>query len=85
MCFYKHTHASLRSSCQLMPISFCIFVLSASGFTQNATEVSIEGEKFFINGSPTYQGVSWRGYPVEGLLFTARMVQGVFDDLNPQS
>lgn len=50
-----------------------------------STIVSIEGQQFYINGKPTYNGVSWKGYPVEGLLFNSRMVQGVFDDLNPNS
>lgn len=50
-----------------------------------STVVSIEGQKFYINGKPTYEGVSWKGNPVEGLLFNSRMVQGVFDDLNPKS
>lgn len=49
------------------------------------TIVSIEGEKFYINGKPTYKGRTWQGYPIEGLLFNSRMVQGIFDDLNPQS
>jgi hypothetical protein len=47
------------------------------------TEVAIDGEKFFINGDPTYIGRRWNGHRVEGLLFNSRMVQGVFDDLNP--
>lgn len=47
------------------------------------SEVSIQGEKFFINGIPTYAGRSWNGYPIEGLLLNTRMVQAIFDDLNP--
>jgi hypothetical protein len=51
------------------------------------TQVSIVGEKFYINSSPTYEGRIWkttdgREYPIEGLLMNARLVQGVFDDLN---
>lgn len=46
------------------------------------TEVSIQGEQFYINGRPTYEGRTWNGVPIEGLLFNARMVQGIFDDLN---
>jgi hypothetical protein len=49
------------------------------------TRVSIEGEKFYINGKPTFEGRSWQGYPVEGLLPNSRMVQGVFDDSNPET
>ncbi len=48
-----------------------------------AQEVSIQGEKFFIDGKPTYQGRVWNGHRIEGLLLNSRMVQGIFDDLNP--
>lgn len=47
------------------------------------TTVAIHGEKFLINGKPTYQGVLWKGNQIEGLLMNSRMVQGVFDDQNP--
>ena len=49
------------------------------------TTVTIVGEDFHFNGKPTLEGKTWRGYRVEGLLPNARMVQGVFDDLNPQT
>jgi hypothetical protein len=49
------------------------------------TAVSIQGDKFMINGVPTYQGRRWNGYPIEGLLMNSRMVQGIFDDLNPET
>jgi hypothetical protein len=47
------------------------------------TEVAIRGDGFLINGRPTYAGRVWRGRSIEGLLLNARMVQGIFDDLNP--
>jgi hypothetical protein len=50
---------------------------------ERATEVSIQGESFFINGKPTYAGRTWNGKRIEGLLLNARLVQGIFDDLNP--
>jgi hypothetical protein len=50
-----------------------------------ATEVTIEGEKFVINGKPTYAGRTWKGHKIEGLLMNARLVQGVFDDANPET
>jgi hypothetical protein len=50
---------------------------------QRKTEVSIHGDQFYINGAPTYQGRVWNGARVEGLLLNSRMVQGIFDDLNP--
>lgn len=47
------------------------------------TEVAIAGEKFLVNGRPTYAGRVWQGVSIDGRLMNARMVQGVFDDLNP--
>lgn len=54
------------------------------------TEVKIIGEQFYINDVPSYQGQTWTTsyggeYPVEGLLMNARLVQGVFDDLNQET
>ena len=48
-----------------------------------ATEVSIRGDAFLINGQPTYRGRVWHGHKIEGLLLNARLVQGIFDDRNP--
>jgi hypothetical protein len=50
-----------------------------------ATEVSIHGDQFWIDGKPTYKGLTWRGHRIEGLLFNSRMVQGIYDDLNPET
>ncbi len=50
-----------------------------------ATTVSIVGADFHINGQPTLAGRTWRGYRVEGLLPNSRMVQGTFEDLNPET
>jgi hypothetical protein len=47
------------------------------------TTVAIVGDRFLINGAPTYAGRSWNGKSIEGLLLNSRMVQGVFDDENP--
>ena len=49
------------------------------------TTVHIEQERFFINGQATYAGRSFRGMPIEGLLMNSRMVQGVYDDENPET
>src|SRR4051812_32498301 len=49
------------------------------------TEVSISGEKFLLNGKPTYAARKWDGASIEGQLMNSRMVQGVFDDLNPDT
>ena len=49
------------------------------------TAVSIQGEKFLLNGQPTYAGRTWDGVSLEGRLMNSRMVQGIFDDLNPET
>ncbi|MEX1016476.1 MAG: hypothetical protein WD534_09715 [Phycisphaeraceae bacterium] len=49
------------------------------------TQVAIRGDAFHINGKPTYPGVQWQGQSLEGLLMNSRMVQGIFDDLNPDT
>jgi len=53
--------------------------------TPRKTTVAIDGQMFLINGRPTYQGRSFRGMKIEGLLLNARLVQGIFDDRNPQT
>lgn len=50
-----------------------------------ATDVTINGNSFFIDGKPTYQGRYWNGHKIEGLLMNSRMVQGIFDDLDPKT
>lgn len=49
------------------------------------TEVAISGENFLMNDQLTFKGRTWEGYQIEGLLPNSRMVQGIFDDLNPQT
>jgi len=49
------------------------------------TVVSIQGREFLINGRPTYDGRSYDGARVQGLLFNSRMVQGIFDDRNAET
>ena len=68
---------SLLSLALLMTIAGC-------GAPQR-TEVSIERDMFYINGKPTYEGRFWNGDKVEGLLLNSRMVQGTFDDENPET
>jgi hypothetical protein len=75
----------------LLFILICVF--SNITFSQTTTgpdqkrqtSVSISGEKFIINGIPTFRGKIWRGYTLEGLLPNSRMVQGIFDDLNQKT
>src|SRR6266566_1495916 len=49
------------------------------------TAVSIVGDEFHINGRPTYPGRVWGGRKIQGLLLNSRMVQGIFDDRNPET
>jgi hypothetical protein len=49
------------------------------------TTVSIHGDQFYIDGSPTYPGQSYQGYRIEGLLMNVRTVQATFDDANPET
>jgi hypothetical protein len=61
------------------------FSFAAETSKSRQTHVSIVGDQFFINGQPTYAGRHWRGHRIEGMLLNSRMVQGIFDDLNPQT
>lgn len=49
------------------------------------TTLDIRDDKFYINGKITYAGRYWNDYKIEGLLMNSRMVQGIFDDLNPET
>jgi hypothetical protein len=70
----------------LVLIGICFPSLAAdSNASQRKTAVTIRGEDFYINGQPTYAGRTWNGHRIEGLLFNSRMVQGIFDDLNPET
>jgi hypothetical protein len=76
-----------QSLCIFVSLVFGLFLIS--GNTANKTPksirtvVSIQDDDFLINGKPTYPGRFWKGYKIEGLLINSRMVQGIFDDLNP--
>ncbi len=52
---------------------------------KRSTAVAIHDEHFLINNQLTYAGRHWRGMKIEGLLMNSRMVQGIFDDLNPET
>jgi hypothetical protein len=52
---------------------------------QSNTVVSIEKDAFLIDGQPTFMGRHYNGMKIEGLLMNARLVQGVFDDRNPET
>ena len=44
------------------------------GLNAQKTVVAIKGNQFYINGKPTYEGRSWQGNKIEGLLMNSRMV-----------
>src|SRR6185436_4003109 len=73
----------------MRPLLPALLVLWSCAAPQTAppcrTEVSIQGDAFHINGRPTYAGRTWQGKKIEGLLLNSRMVQGTFDDLNPET
>ncbi len=68
----------------LAPILVSLLAVTAARGAEK-TVVSIVGEAVHINGKPTYAGREWRGYKIEGLLMNSRMVQGIYDDLNPET
>lgn len=49
------------------------------------TVVDIVEDAFFINGAITYAGRYYEDKKIEGLLLNSRMVQGIFDDRNPET
>jgi len=53
--------------------------------TARQTAVTTKGESFCINGAVTFKGKTWRGYSIEGLLPNSRMINGIFDDANPDT
>ncbi len=68
----------------LIPKPFMLILVFAQAVLAQ-TSVSIVGDQFHINGEPTYGDRTWNGHRIEGLLFNSRMVQGIFDDLNPET
>lgn len=84
------------SAVRVVSLTLALFAGLAPAATASAaakarkTAVTIVGDKFLVNGKPTYPGRVWttskgESFPVEGLLMNSRMVQGIFDDLNPQT
>lgn len=64
---------------------FFLMMSAASFRTEKRTVVSIRGDEFYIDGEPAFPGRYWKGNKVQGLLMNSRMVQGIFDDLNPET
>lgn len=70
---------------KLLLLLSTIFLISSCNTQQTRTTVSIVGEEFYINDKPTFEGREWKGHQIQGLLPNSRMVQGIFDDLNPET
>jgi len=66
-----------------MAFTLFFFYIAPCHTQKRHTQVSIEGNQFFINKQLTYKGRYWNGRMIEGLLMNSRMVQGIFNDLNP--
>jgi hypothetical protein len=66
-------------------LSVVLFLPALAAAEERKTTVSIVGEAFHINGRPAYEGRTFSGQKIEGLLMNSRMVQGIFDDLNPDT
>ena len=75
----------LRAIAVLIAMTAALLVSALGSAAERNTTVSIRAAQFFINSNPTYQGRTWNGHPIEGLLLNSRMVQGIFDDLNPET
>lgn len=77
------------SSLLFVPALLCLSEAAAAQEPAPApfrkTSVSIVGDEFWINGRPTYEGRNWNGHKIQGLLLNSRMVQGIFDDRNPET
>jgi hypothetical protein len=71
-------------NCKLASFALVLIIFSCSK-REVRTTLSIKGNQFYINGELTYKGRTWQGNKIEGLLFNSRMVQGIFDDLNPET
>jgi hypothetical protein len=72
-----------RALLKLLPAA--LLARGPGGAQTRHTIVAIEGPQFYINGRPTYEGRRWQKMKIEGLLMNSRMVQGIFDDLNPDT
>jgi hypothetical protein len=65
-----------------LAVSLLLYPFSIHAAPARKTIVSIVGDEFYINGKPTWQGRTWHGKKIQGLLLNSRMVQGAFHDRN---
>lgn len=79
----KHIMMTQNCACSIVFILWAIVFAEPITVAQQKTVVSIKGRYFYINDSITMKGRTLDGHSLEGLLPNSRMVQGIFDDLNP--
>jgi len=65
--------------------SFLMLAAAAAAQPRRRTEISVDRHRFLIDGQPTYAGRSYKDKTIEGLLLNSRMIQGIFDDANPET
>jgi len=75
----------MKKGFSLLVNTLLLLLLFSCNDENTRTVVTINGDNFLVNGKPTYAGRVWQGYPIEGLLLNSRMVQGIFDDENPET
>lgn len=95
MYFIKQKFRHRKMVLKLVSFVSLLLAFTACGEVQQPkpkrnTKVSIVEEQFHINGEPIYKGRTWttsdgKKFSLEGLLMNARLVQGIFDDLNPRT
>jgi hypothetical protein len=66
-------------------VVYALIPAAANAQSARKTSVTIVGDAFHINGRPTYEGRTWKGKKIEGLLLNSRMVQATFNDRNPDT
>jgi hypothetical protein len=71
---------------KILAFLVCTTILFSEFFSvYSQTIVEIRGDQFYIDGKPTYPGRFWNNNKIEGLIINSRMVQGIFDDANPET
>ena len=81
--FCRHSVRVALISMRQVAVALVALFMSAAGHVveaQTRTTISIQQDRFFINGAVTHPGTA-----AEGLLLNSRMVQAIFDDEDPST
>jgi hypothetical protein len=76
--YFNPNRAGKNGAAVLVAATIALSLGATETLAQGTTGVSISGEKFMINGVPTFAGRA-----LEGRLPNSRMVQATFNDANP--